>query len=223
LNSSRSQTPTVRHGTESSVASQNPSQLIPLREAKELIEDLFSPKPAVYWSDFLITLTIAYGFAAMYIMAAAFSLIQITALLVSGVALFRVGTFIHEIVHMPRGSMVGFRIAWNLICGVPSLMHSLLYSIHLDHHNPRKYGTPADGEYLPLPSAPIRETVLYLAQIPVLPILAVCRFRFCIPACDDGCWNAGPRMERIPTIGALSRQRNVRTSGFRWTYPASCG
>ncbi len=140
LNSSRSQTPTVRHGTESSVAPQNLSQLIPLREAKGLIEDLFSPKPAAYWSDFLITLTIAYGFAAMYFMAAAFSLIQITALLVSGVALFRVGTFIHEIVHMPQGSMVGFRIAWNLICGVPLLMHSLLYSNHLDHHNPRKYG-----------------------------------------------------------------------------------
>ena len=159
----------------------------------------------------------------MYIMAAAFSLIQITALLVSGVALFRVGIFIHEIVHMPRGSMVDFRIAWNLICGVPSLMHSLLYSNHLDHHNPHKYGTPADGEYLPLASAPIRETVLYLAQVPVLPILAFCRFRFCIPACDDGCWNAGPRMERIPTIGAPSRQRNVRASGLCWTYPASCG
>jgi fatty acid desaturase len=181
VNSSTNLTSVARRGRESSVSADPAAQGFSLREAKELIEGLFSPKPAVYWSDFLITVSIAYGFAAMYIMAPAFSLIQITALLVSGVALFRVGTFIHEIVHMPRGSMVGFRIAWNLICGVPSLMHSLLYSNHLDHHNPRKYGTPADGEYLPLASAPIRETVLYLAQVPVLPILAVCRFLVLVP------------------------------------------
>jgi fatty acid desaturase len=60
-------------------------------------------------------------------------------------------------------------------------MHSLLYSNHLDHHNPRKHGTPADGEYLPLASAPGRETVLYLAQVPVLPLLAVFRFLVLVP------------------------------------------
>src|SRR5207247_9052474 len=56
-----------------------------------------------------------------------------------------------------------------------------LYSNHLDHHNPRKHGTPADGEYLPLASAPGRETVLYLAQVPALPLLAVFRFLVLVP------------------------------------------
>jgi fatty acid desaturase len=60
-------------------------------------------------------------------------------------------------------------------------MHSLLYSNPLDHHNPRKYETPADGEYLPLASAPFRETLLYLAQIPFLPVLAVFRFLILVP------------------------------------------
>jgi hypothetical protein len=112
-----------------------------------------------------MTVSVAYGFAATYIMAPAFSLIQVTTFLVSGAALFRVGTFIHEIVHMSGRTMVGFRVAWNIVCGVPLLMHSLLYSNHLDHHNPRKHGTPADGEYLPLASAPTREIVSYFAQV----------------------------------------------------------
>jgi len=130
---------------------------------KELIQDLFAPKPLLYWTDFLITVSVAYAFAAIYIMALPFSVIQVVTFLVSGAALFRVGTFIHEIVHMSGRTMVGFRVAWNLVCGVPLLMHSLLYSNHLDHHNPRKHGTPADGEYLPLASAPTRETVSYFA------------------------------------------------------------
>lgn len=152
-----------------------------LREAKELVKDLFAPRPWVYWTDFLVSLSIAYGCAAVYLTAPALSLVQVAAFLVSGLALFRVGTFIHEIVHMQRGSLVGFRVAWNLLVGVPLLMNSLLYSNHLDHHNPRKYGTPADGEYLPLAAAPLRETVLYLAQIPFLPLLAVARFLVLVP------------------------------------------
>ena len=164
-----------------STATQPASRTFSLRETKEHIQDLFAPKPLLYWIDFLITVSVAYGFAAMYMMASPFSLIQVTTFLVSGAALFRVGTFIHEIVHMSGRTMVGFRVAWNVVCGAPLLMHSLLYSNHLDHHNPRKYGTPADGEYLPLASAPSRETVLYLAQVPVLPLLAVVRFLVLVP------------------------------------------
>ena len=164
-----------------STATQPASRTFSLRETKELIQDLFAPKPLLYWTDFLITVSVAYGFAAMYIMAPPFSLIQVTTFLVSGAALFRVGTFIHEIVHMSGRTMVGFRVAWNIVCGVPLLMHSLLYSNHLDHHNPRKHGTPADGEYLPLASAPTRETVSYFAQVPILPLLAIVRFLVVVP------------------------------------------
>jgi fatty acid desaturase len=164
-----------------STATQPASRSFSLRETKELIQDLFAPKPLLYWTDFLITVSVAYGFAAIYIMAPPFSVIQVAAFLVSGAALFRVGTFIHEIVHMSGRAMVGFRVAWNLVCGVPLLMHSLLYSNHLDHHNPRKHGTPADGEYLPLASSPTRETVSYFAQVPILPLLAIVRFLVAVP------------------------------------------
>lgn len=77
--------------------------------------------------------------------------------------------------------MAGFRLAWNLIIGVPLLMHSLLYRNHLDHHHPRKFGTPADGEYLPLGSAPIQATLLYLAQVLTLPFLTIFRFLVLVP------------------------------------------
>ena len=164
-----------------SLATQQASETFSLRETKELIQDLFAPKPLLYWTDFLITISVAYGFAAIYIMAPPFSWIQVSAFLVSGAALFRVGTFIHEIVHMSGRTMLGFRAAWNIVCGVPLLMHSLLYSNHLDHHNPHKHGTPADGEYLPLASAPGRETLLYFAQVPVLPLLAIVRFLVLVP------------------------------------------
>lgn len=164
-----------------STAAQRAAGTFSLRETKELIQDLFAPRPSLYWTDFLITVFVAYGSAATYIMAPPFSMIQVGAFLLSGAALFRVGTFIHEIVHMSGRTMLGFRVAWNFVCGVPLLMHSLLYSNHLDHHNPRKHGTPADGEYLPLASSPTRETVLYFAQVPILPLLAIVRFLVVVP------------------------------------------
>jgi fatty acid desaturase len=151
------------------------------REIKKLVQDLFTPKPALYWTDFLVTVSIGYGCAAIYLTAPAFSLLQVAAMLLSGLALFRVGIFIHELIHREEASMIGFHIAWNLIVGMPLLMHSFLYRNHLDHHHPRKFGTPADGEYLPLASAPLRETALYFVQVPILPIMAAFRFLILVP------------------------------------------
>jgi fatty acid desaturase len=175
-------TPSVaKQEPESSSAAKSGMRPFSRHEAKRLVQDLLTPKPVLYWIDFLITVSIGYGCAAVYLMAPAFSPIQITAFLLSGPALFRAGIFIHEIVHREEPSMAGFRIAWNLIIGVPLLMHSLLYRNHLDHHHPRKFGTPADGEYLPLGSAPVREMMSYLAQVLALPFLTIFRFLVLVP------------------------------------------
>lgn len=168
-------------GSRSSAAALYETPDFSRREIKKLVQDLFTPKPLLYWADFLITLSIGYGFAAIYLTAPAFSWMQIGAGLLSGLALFRVGIFIHELVHREEPSMVGFHIVWNLMFGIPFLLHSLLYRSHLDHHHPRKFGTPAEGEYLPLGSSPIRETLLYLAQIPAVPLLAAFRFLILVP------------------------------------------
>lgn len=60
--------------------------------------------------------------------------------------------------------------------GIPLLMPWVFYRNHLDHHSARSFATPADGEYLPLAAAPVSETVKYLIQAPLLPLLAAIRF-----------------------------------------------
>jgi fatty acid desaturase len=45
----------------------------------------------------------------------------------------------------------GFRLAWNLIIGIPLLVPSFMYEgVHNQHHAKRYYGTAMDPEYLPL-------------------------------------------------------------------------
>jgi fatty acid desaturase len=75
----------------------------------------------------------------------------------------------------------GFRVAWNLLCGIPFLMPSFLYHTHVHHHVRRQYGTRDDGEYLPLATGPRWQIVAYLAQSLVIPAIAVVRFAFLTP------------------------------------------
>lgn len=148
-----------------------------MQEAKRIVDDLFAPRQVIYWADFVATTVIAYSFAVFYLTAPPLSWEQLISFLVAGLALFRDGVFIHEIVHMPRGRMTAFKVAWNLIYGVPMLTPSFMYKNHADHHNWRHYGTARDGEYLPM-GAPgsLRRILGYLMQIPLLPAFAILRF-----------------------------------------------
>jgi fatty acid desaturase len=146
------------------------------QQARELIADLFERSPTVYWVDLLASAIGAWGSVALVLASPTGSLPQVLAFVVAGVLFFRAGTFIHEIVHMPAPQMVWFKRTWNLLVGVPLLMPWILYRNHAEHHNHHQFGTPADGEYLPLASAPLRETVKYLAQAPLLPLFMILRF-----------------------------------------------
>ena len=147
-----------------------------IKETREIIKDLFVPKQWIYWTDLLVTLAIGYGFAAIYLREPLFSPLQIVSLLISGFALFRAGSYIHEITHMRQGEMLGFRIGWNLLCGIPMLMPSFFYENHIDHHNSKHYGTIKDGEYLPLGAGPLRQLIGFWAQVPLLPVYIFLRF-----------------------------------------------
>lgn len=129
----------------------------------------------LYWTDFLASALAAWGLSAIYFLAPPWSLPQIAAYALAIVLFFRAGTFIHEIVHLPRGQMVWFGRAWNLLIGIPFLMPWILYRNHADHHSARYFGTPDDGEYLPLAASPVRETLKYLAHAPLLPLLMLIR------------------------------------------------
>ena len=66
-------------------------------------------------------------------------------------ALYRAGSFIHELTHIRKNALPGFRLVWNILVGVPLLIPSYMYEgIHSLHHNRTKYGTVDDPEYLPL-------------------------------------------------------------------------
>lgn len=145
-------------------------------QAHAIVADLFGRSPAIYWTDLLLSAGGAWALTMVYFLAAPWSLLQIAAFLGASILFFRAGTFIHELVHFPRGQMPGFGRVWNLLLGIPLLMPWVMYRNHVEHHSPKRFGTPMDGEYLPLAASPIRETVKYLVQAPLLPLFMIVRF-----------------------------------------------
>lgn len=149
--------------------------------ALALVGDLFQRSPSVYWADLLLSACGAWLAATVYLRAPPWSPVQFVSLLASALLFYRAGTFIHEIVHMPMSQMTWFKRAWNLLVGIPLLMPWVIYRNHADHHSHKQFGTPADGEYLPLATSPIGETIKYLAQAPLLPLFMLLRFGVATP------------------------------------------
>jgi fatty acid desaturase len=145
-------------------------------QARDLVGDLFQRSPAIYWTDLLLSAGGAWLLAAVYFNAAPWSGPQVVAFVASSILFFRAGTFIHEIVHMPARQMVWFKRTWNALVGIPFLMPWVMYRNHIEHHSHQHFGTPADGEYLPLAAAPSVEILKYLAQAPLLPLFMLLRF-----------------------------------------------
>lgn len=153
-----------------------------IRQAREIVGDLFQPRQWVYWTDFLVSLvlgSVCFGLARQW--ATPLSLPQAGLFAVSCFAYYRAASFIHELVHLRDPSFRAFGVVWNLFCGIPFLMPSFLYRSHLAHHARKHYGTPDDGEYLPLATSPAREILRYLLQPLVIPVLAVVRFLILAP------------------------------------------
>lgn len=171
-------------------------------EARRIVKDLFAPKAWVYWTDFLLSITVG-GFCFMVFNRAVLTgnakiidwLVQTTGfqspwfsgtviglLFVGAVLLFyRAALFTHELVHLRDKALPGFRVVWNMLCGIPFLMPSFMYHTHVHHHIRKHYGTHEDGEYLPLATGPRRKILLYLAQSFVLPALGIIRFLVLAP------------------------------------------
>jgi fatty acid desaturase len=147
-----------------------------IRDARLIVYDLFEHRQLYYWADLIATLSIGYTAAAIYLRADAYSLQQLAGLVIASFALFRAGSYIHEITHMRKAEMTSFRVFWNLVCGVPMLTPSYFYENHIDHHKSHHYGTGRDGEYLPLGTSTWHAIALFLAQCPLLPIYIYFRF-----------------------------------------------
>jgi fatty acid desaturase len=121
-----------------------------IRAAAELTRDLNAPDPRIYWADFLASATLGYAGLFMAI-AASSALPAACAAIVAILALYRAGSFIHELTHIKRVSVPGFHVGWNAIIGIPLLVPSFMYEgVHNLHHARTRYGTVEDPEYLPL-------------------------------------------------------------------------
>mgnify|MGYP002779647810 CR=1 FL=1 len=152
-----------------------------LKAAAGLTRDLNAPDARIYWAD-LLGSALA-GYAAL---AGAILLQPWWAALLSGLvavlALYRAGSFIHELTHIKKGALPRFRLVWNLIVGIPLLIPSFMYEgVHNQHHGKTYYGTIDDPEYLPLALMKPWTLPLFLLVAALAPIGLFIRFAILAP------------------------------------------
>lgn len=152
-----------------------------IKAAAQLARDLQSPDRRIYWADLVATALLGYGalVAAMVVRPLALALLAgATAIL----ALYRAGSFIHELTHVRRGGVPGFRLVWNIIVGVPLLVPSFMYEgVHNQHHAKLYYGTVDDPEYLPLALMKPWTLPLFLLAAMLAPIALIFRYALLSP------------------------------------------
>lgn len=129
---------------------QMPDDKAMLRAARDLVKDLGEARGAIYWPDMLASALVGYAGIAAAILLQPLAL-KIVAGLVAALALYRALMFIHELTHIHKKALPGFRLGWNLLVGIPLLTPSFMYEgVHTMHHKRTQYGTVEDPEYLPL-------------------------------------------------------------------------
>lgn len=152
-----------------------------LKAAANLTRDLNVARPAIYWADMLGSALLGYGALAATI-AANSMLAMLAAGLVAVLALYRAGSFIHEITHIKPNAIPGFYWTWNAIVGVPLLVPSFMYEgVHNQHHAKTYYGTAEDPEYLPLALMHPWTLPLFLVAAALAPVGMLIRFGLLAP------------------------------------------
>jgi fatty acid desaturase len=152
-----------------------------LKAAANLTRDLNAPRDAIYWADMMGSALLGYAamFATMFVqptwLAVAMGAIAV-------LALYRAGSFIHELTHIKKGAVTGFRFTWNLVVGVPLLIPSFMYEgVHNQHHAKRYYGTVDDPEYLPLALMHPWTLPVFLIAAALAPVGMLIRFGILAP------------------------------------------
>src|SRR3546814_4837310 len=95
-----------------------------LRPACDLTRDLSTARPAIYWPDMRASAIVGYAALAGSILTDN-SALMLAFGLAAMLALYRAASFIHELTHIRKGALPGFRFGWNLIVGIPLMIHSL--------------------------------------------------------------------------------------------------
>jgi fatty acid desaturase len=151
-----------------------------LRAAANLTRDLNVPNRLIYWTD--LVGSAALGYLALATAMRGGAAVAVVAGIVAVLALYRAGSFIHEITHIKHSQLPGFRRAWNLLIGVPLLVPSFLYEgVHNLHHAKTRYGTAEDPEYLPLALMKPWTLPLFLVTSALAPVALLIRFALLAP------------------------------------------
>jgi len=152
-----------------------------LKAAANLTRDLNASKSSIYWADMLGSALLGYAalFSAMFVHS---NPLALAAGLVAILALYRAGSFIHELTHIKKGAVKGFRFVWNLIIIIPLLIPSFMYEgVHNQHHAKTYYGTADDPEYLPLALMHPWTLPVFLIAAALAPVGMLIRFAILAP------------------------------------------
>lgn len=152
-----------------------------LRAARDLTKGLGEAKAGIYWTDMMVSAGLGYAGIAVAIISASIA-VKLAAGLLAALALYRALMFIHELTHIHRDALPGFRTAWNLLVGVPMLTPSFMYEgVHVIHHKRTQYGTVEDPEYLPLALMKPWSLPLFVLVAMLLPVALIVRFGVLYP------------------------------------------
>jgi fatty acid desaturase len=151
-----------------------------LKAAASLTRDLNVPMARIYWADMIGSALL--GYAGLFTAMATSGWAALVAGLVAVLALYRAGSFIHELTHIKQGAVPGFRLVWNIIIGVPLLVPSFMYEgVHNQHHAKTYYGTANDPEYLPLALMKPWTLPVFMIAAALAPIGMLIRFGILAP------------------------------------------
>ncbi len=189
-----------------------------LRAAVELTRDISAARAGIYWPDMLLSAALGYSALAGAVLLHNPWLAALSGV-IAALALYRALLFIHELTHIHEMALPGFRLAWNLLVGIPMLTPSFMYEgVHTLHHARTRYGTVEDPEYLPLALMKpwtLPSFILISALLPVgllirsavlVPLGAI------IPPLRKQVWerisslSINPQFRRRPAEGKLARQ-----------------
>ncbi|WP_373487006.1 fatty acid desaturase [Blastomonas sp.] len=147
-----------------------------IRTAAQMTRDLNAPDARIYWADLLASAAIGYGALAGAIMIEAL-LPALVCAAVAVLALYRAGSFIHELTHLRPDAVPGFNAGWNALIGIPMLVPSFMYEgVHSLHHARTRYGTDKDPEYLPLALMKPWTVPLFVAVSALAPVGLLVRY-----------------------------------------------
>ena len=193
-----------------------------IRLAATLGRELGAYRPAIYWADTLVSATLGWGALAALILSPSLPVAATAALAVVAVlALYRLGSFIHEITHMKDDSVPGYRLGWNLVAGIPLMIPSFMYEgVHNLHHACNRYGTVRDPEYKALALKPKISVPLFVMVAALGPIGLIIRWGLLAPLsllkpvrdfvrARFSALSINPDFRRDPPAGPAAKRWNV--------------